>query len=574
MNRTFTTHATLPIAASIAIALAGCAATTAKEAPRAWTAPGSPAASLDSEIPAGEQQLAPDSAPQPAGEKKSRVAIAVEKSVAAEAAEEELVEDDAMVATNPTASFDREAYDRIHESPFLTVRDQPLSTFSIDVDTASYSNVRRFLTQGSRPPAGAVRVEELINYFDYSYPDPQGKSPFSVVTEVSDTPWSSNHRLVHIGVQGQRVAPGQMPKKNLVFLLDVSGSMNDKNKLPLLKKGMNELVQQLGAHDRVSIVVYAGASGLVLPPTPGNRKRQILRAMNRLEAGGSTNGGQGIELAYQVARKHYQPGAINRVILATDGDFNVGTTSQSELVRLIEEEREGGVFLTVLGFGMGNYQDSTLEKLADHGNGNYAYIDTFREAQKVLVNDLSATLMTIAKDVKIQVEFNPSLVGAYRLIGYENRHLADRDFNDDTKDAGEIGAGHSVTALYEVVPVGVPIPTSDVDALKYQTPRAPSAAAATGELMTVKLRYKPPTGSKSQLVSVPVQDHRTPLARTTDDFRFSAAVAAFGMLLRDSEHRGDASYEMVRGLARGAQGHDPFGYRREFVGLVSKAARL
>ncbi len=568
MHRTFTALTTLTLAASLAAAVGGCAASTAKQAPHA----GAPAGAAPRPADAAESPyLAPETTLQPMAE-RNLVTIADEEGVAV-AEPSAAVSDDSLAAAGPTSGFDREAYDRIEENPFFSVHDQPLSTFSIDVDTASYSNMRRFLTQRSRPPAGAVRVEELINYFDYDYPEPRDGSPFSVVTEVSDTPWNTDHRLVHIGLQGQRLTPQQMPSKNLVFLLDVSGSMGDANKLPLLKRAMGELVRQLDSRDRVSIVVYAGASGLVLPPTPGHLQRRILRAMNRLQAGGSTNGGQGIELAYDVARRNYIPGGINRVILATDGDFNVGTTSESELVRRIEREQDTGLFLTVLGFGMGNYQDSTLEKLADHGNGNYAYIDTFNEARKVLVHDLSATLMTIAKDVKIQVEFNPTRVGAYRLIGYENRRLENRDFNDDTKDAGEIGAGHSVTALYEVVPAGAPIPTG-VDALKYQHARQPSTAASSSELMTVKLRYKHPTGTKSQMMSVPVEDRRTPLTQTTDDFRFSAAVAAFGMLLRGSEHRGSASYDMVRELAHGAEGSDPFGYRSEFVGLVSKAARL
>jgi Ca-activated chloride channel family protein len=471
-------------------------------------------------------------------------------------------------------SHNTESYDHITDNPFLSVARYPLSTFSVDVDSASYSNVRRFLSGGSLPPADAVRIEELVNYFSYDYPDPKPGRPFSVVAEVAPAPWQPEHQLVHIGLQGKRVADKDLPPRNLVFLLDVSGSMDEPNKLPLLRRAMQQLVEGLGEQDRVAIVVYAGASGLVLPPTAGNQRNKILGALSELEAGGSTNGGAGIQLAYQVARSQMRPGSINRVILATDGDFNVGVTSEGELVRLIERERKSGVFLTVLGFGMGDYQDSKLEKLADHGNGNYGYIDTIHEARKMLVTQAGGTLFTIAKDVKLQVEFNPRLISAYRLIGYENRRLRDEDFNNDRKDAGDIGAGHSVTALYELVPAGMPAPSGSVDPLKYQQPSRANSASQSPELLTVKLRYKQPEGETSQLVELPVVGGKTALEQTSNAFRFSAAVAAWGMLLRDSEHKGSSSLELVSGLARGAVGTDHHGYRREFLELVGATRRL
>ncbi len=405
--------------------------------------------------------------------------------------------------------FDTEAYDSIVENRFVSTKLSPLSTFSVDVDTASYSNVRRFLTQGSRPPAGAVRIEELVNYFDYQYESPRGDAPFSVYTELSTAPWASGHRLLHIGLQGQRISTDNLPPRNLVFLLDVSGSMDEPNKLPLLKRSMAALLETMGEKDTVSIVVYAGASGMVLPPTSATHRGRIDSALERLQAGGSTNGGEGIELAYRAAEENFRNNGVNRVILATDGDFNVGTTNQSDLVRLIEKKRESGVFLTVLGFGMGNYKDSTLEKLADKGNGNYAYIDSFSEARKVLVEEGGANMVTIAKDVKVQVEMNPNHVGAYRLIGYENRALRAEDFNDDTKDAGEIGAGHTVTALYEILSPEQAAREVSVDGLRYQRTEARTedgwgSSARAGELATVKLRYKAPRGHKSRLIEVPV----------------------------------------------------------------------
>ena len=470
--------------------------------------------------------------------------------------------------------FNTEAYQRIFENPFLAARQNPLSTFAVDVDTASYSNVRRFLNDGRLPPNDAVRLEELINYFTYEYPQPAGDVPFSVTAEVAPCPWKPAHRLVHIGLQGRRIHQKQMPPRNLVFLLDVSGSMGTPRKLPLLKAALRLLVAQLTEQDRVAIAVYAGSSGLVLPPTPGSDQNTILAALERLESGGSTNGGQGIRLAYATARRHFRQQGINRVILATDGDFNVGTTSQGELVRLIEKEREGGIFLTVLGLGTGNLKDSTMEQLADKGNGNYAYLDSLAEARKVLVREAGATLVTLAKDVKIQVEFNPARVHAYRLLGYENRLLRAEDFNDDTKDAGEIGAGHTVTALYEIVPAAASLPLPSVDALRYQSLRSPSSASSSAELLTLKLRYKQPRGHKSRLLSAPLMDRGLSLESASENFRFSASVAAFGMLLRGSKHKGGATFDLALGLASGSLGADRHGYRAEFVSLIKKAASL
>jgi Ca-activated chloride channel family protein len=472
-----------------------------------------------------------------------------------------------------TPEFHTEAYDHIAENDYKAVADDPLSTFSIDVDTASYSNTRRYLNDGSLPPADAVRIEEMINYFSYQYPQPQGDQPFSVTTEVSDCPWNPDARLVHVGLKGKTIATHKLPPRNLVFLLDVSGSMNDPRKLPLLKQSLKMLTGQLDGRDRVSIVVYAGASGVVLEPTSGNAQGEISDALSRLSAGGSTNGGAGIELAYKLAQRNFVKDGINRVILATDGDFNVGTTSRGELERLIEKKRKSGVFLSVLGFGTGNVKDSQMEMLADKGNGNYAYIDSAREANKVLVNEAGSTLVTIAKDVKIQVEFNPKQVASYRLVGYENRKLAHKDFNDDTKDAGEIGAGHTVTALYEVIPASQGAKTG-VDALRYQHDRDATSAANSGELMLVKLRYKRPRGSRSKLISYTVRDTEVPLAKSSENFRFSAAVAEFGMLLRGSKHTKTGSFQQVKGLAKGAVGNDSHGYRQEFLALVNKAARL
>ena len=471
----------------------------------------------------------------------------------------------------PREGFNTESYDHIEENRFRRVEADPLSTFSIDVDTASYANVRRFITDGMLPPAGAIRIEELVNYFRFDYPQPSANEPFSITTELTPCPWNPRHRLALIGLQGRELKDREPSPRNLVFLIDVSGSMMPPDKLPLVRTAMRMLTDVLTERDRVAIVVYAGASGLVLPSTTGENKDRIHRALAQLEAGGSTNGASGIRLAYQVARSNFIVGGVNRVILATDGDFNVGVTNQSELVSLIERERESGVFLSVLGVGTGNLKDSTMEKLADKGNGNYSYLDTLHEARKVLVREAGATLDTIAKDVKIQVEFNPRAVFAYRLIGYENRLLKNEDFNDDKKDAGEIGAGHSVTALYEVVPVGVTVSTSDVDPLKYQRETRPTRAAASGELLTVKVRYKAPDGDTSRLLTRVVMN--TP-ASMSANVGFASAVAEFGMVLRGSPDSGDASVPAAVARARRFRGTDNEGYRGEFIVLAERASLL
>jgi Ca-activated chloride channel family protein len=479
------------------------------------------------------------------------------------------------ISRDTSKDWNTEEYDRIYENEFHKVKDKPESTFSIDVDTASYANVRRFLNNNQLPYKDAVRIEELINYFTYDYPEPSGEHPFAFYTESSGCPWSPDHRLIHIGIQGRIIPPEQLPPCNLVFLIDVSGSMNDENKLPLLKKAFTLLVNELRDRDRVAVAVYAGAAGLVLPPTPGNEKSVILASLDRLAAGGSTAGGAGVRLAYETAEQYYKQGGNNRVILATDGDFNIGPSSDAELVRLIEEKRDRGIFLTVLGFGMGNYKDSKMEKLADKGNGNYAYIDTLKEAKKVLVTELGGTLVTIAKDVKIQIEFNPVYVDSYRLIGYENRVLAKEDFNDDTKDAGELGAGHTVTALYEIIPAEpADVTESDSEELKYQETNIKEEAYTSLELMTIKFRYKKPDGDTSILIQKPVVDEQTPLTASSDNFRFSAAVAEWGLLLRDSAYKGNASYDQVLDLANGAKGRDEQGYREDFIRLVQLSKLL
>jgi len=479
-----------------------------------------------------------------------------------------------------SGQWNREAYDHIEDNSFKAVLDHPLSTFSIDVDTASYSNVRRMLNNGRLPPAGAVRVEELINYFTYSYtaPGAEDERPFAAHMDVTTCPWQPQHKLARIAIKGREIADEQRPAGNYVFLLDVSGSMTPPNKLPLVRSAMKLLVSRLGPEDRIAIVVYAGAAGLVLDSTACNKKAEILASLDRLRAGGSTHGSAGIRLAYKVAQDNFIEGGVNRVILCTDGDFNVGTTSESELVDLIEDKAASSVFLTVLGFGMGNYQDSRLEKLADKGNGNYGYIDTINEARKMLVEQMSGTLVTIAKDVKIQIEFNPAKVAGYRLIGYENRILAKEDFNDDTKDAGEIGAGHTVTALYEIVPAGQAVPTTgSVDPLKYQHPGSVEAREArpySDELLTLKLRYKQPNGDISVLMQMPVSDREVSFDEASDDFRFAAVVASFGMILRDSEHKGNATLAGVIEAAGSAKGRDANGYRAEFVQLAKLARDL
>lgn len=473
-------------------------------------------------------------------------------------------------AYQQSPDYNTEEYEGIEENIFHDPTAKPLSTFSIDVDAASYANVRRFISQGQRPPVDAVRVEEMINYFDYDYAQPKGEDPFSIYTEISEAPWNRQHKLVHIGLQGKKIATGKLPPSNLVFLIDVSGSMADPNKLPLLKSSFKMLVEQLRDQDRVAIVVYAGAAGVVLPSTSGDDKRKILESLDQLEAGGSTAGGAGIKLAYKIARQNFVEGGNNRVILATDGDFNVGESSNEAMERLIEEKREEGVFLTVLGFGMGNYKDSKMEVLADTGNGNYAYIDNILEAQKVLVNEFGGTLFTIAKDVKLQIEFNPARVQAYRLIGYENRLLKDEDFSNDKKDAGELGSGHTVTALYEVIPVGVKSNFPGVDPLKYQSnkKKEPVVINDSNEIMTIKFRYKKPDGITSKLMVHALVDEQVSLMKSSDNFRWSAAVAAFGMLLRDSEYVKGYTWEEVAQLAGGARGRDEQGYRIEFINLV------
>ncbi len=482
-------------------------------------------------------------------------------------------------ATHP--GFNTEAYDRLVDNPFLRVSDQPLSTFSIDVDTASYANTRRFLLeQHQLPPRDAVRIEEMINYFSYDYSPPADReAPFAAHVEVSDCPWNTQHRLVRVGLKGYELPAAERPASNLVFLIDVSGSMRPANKLPLLKQALRMLVDQLDERDRVALAVYAGASGLVLDSTAVTDPQVFHHALENLQAGGSTNGGAGIELAYQVAAKNFVKGGINRVILCTDGDFNVGVTDRGALTRLIEEKRQIGVFLSLLGFGMGNLKDATMEELSNKGNGNYAYIDSLAEARKVLVEQMAGTLITIAKDVKIQVEFNPAQAQAYRLIGYENRLLAKEDFNDDTKDAGEIGAGHTVTALYEVVPAAADVANPAgvapaVDPLRYQPAAPVERLAHADELLTLKLRYKQPDGDTSQLIEFPVTDPHRPLAQATNDFHFAAAVAAFGLTLRHSPHRGQANCALALDLAQGALGEDPHGYRQQFIQLVTAAQAL
>jgi Ca-activated chloride channel family protein len=473
-----------------------------------------------------------------------------------------------------------ESYSQIVENAFKRVPGNELSTFSIDVDTASYANMRRFLNQGQLPPADSVRIEEFINYFSYEYPQPAEGKPFGVNFEMASCPWAPKHKLVKIGLKGRDIAKDKRPAGNLVFLLDVSGSMSDDNKLPLLKKSMKLMVENLDGNDRVAIVVYAGASGVVLNSTSADKKDTILSALERLNSGGSTNGGAGIELAYKIASENFIKGGINRVILATDGDFNVGTVDEESLEKLIEKKAKSGVFLTVLGFGMGNYKDSTLEKLSGKGNGNYAYIDTLNEAKKVLVKEMGATLVTIAKDVKIQVEFNPGVVEGYRLIGYENRMLKKEDFNDDKKDAGDIGAGHTVTAFYEIIPKGVAMPNPTVDPLKYKRVKKVAKVAEKinpefkNELMTVKLRYKDPAGSKSRLLTFPLKNSTREYRSASDDFKFAASVAAFGMILRNSQYKGSANYKNLLDLAENGLRNDKYGYRKQFLELIRKAQRI
>lgn len=471
----------------------------------------------------------------------------------------------------PQEEPNREAYDRIVENDFFKAIDRPLSTFSIDVDVASYSNMRRFIMDGRIPPKDAIRTEELINYFNYDYAYSDSEHPFKVHMEFSQTPWNKQTKLVHIGLKGKPIKMENAKPNHLVFLLDVSGSMNYGNKLPLLKKGLKLLVNNMRDEDKVAIVVYAGAAGTVLPMTSGDEKGAILKALDRLSAGGSTAGGAGIKLAYQIAEKHYSKRANNRIILATDGDFNVGTSDTGSLVRLIEKKRESGVYLTVLGFGRGNYNDAMMEKLSNAGNGNYAYIDNLMEAKKVLVNEMGSTLVTIAKDVKIQVEFNPYLVKRYRLIGYENRKMAAQDFDNDQKDAGEIGAGHTVTALYEIE---MNDGESDQSSLKYQTANINQTAKKSNEVMTVKLRYKQPDANESTLMTYTLKNTPVRFSQASTNFRFSASVAEFAMLMSGSKYAADANFDHVVATAKKAYGDDEYGYRREFVRLVELAKDL
>ncbi len=497
-----------------------------------------------------------------------------------------ITEEEEFLLGDELLAIDRETYESIIENSFVPVTgQQALSTFSIDVDTASYSNVRRFLTNGQLPPADAVRIEELVNYFHYDYPQPQAGEPFSASMEVTECPWQAKHKLLRIGLKGREISREQRPASNLVFLIDVSGSMNDENKLPLLQRSMKLLVDQLDERDRVTIVTYAGDAGLRLEPTIGDKHAKINEVIDGLSSGGSTHGSAGIQMAYQKAVESFIDDGVNRVILATDGDLNVGITADEGLIELIKEKAQSSIFLTVLGFGMGNYQDAKLEKMADNGNGMYAYIDRLSEGRKVLVEQIAGSLVTIAKDVKIQVEFNPAEVASYRLIGYENRVMAAKDFDDDKKDAGEIGAGHTVTALYELTLVGEEPVADDVkgdfgeEPLKYQQTDEdgngqPTKAAKSGELLTLKLRYKRPDADKSTKVDFVLKERGTRFNRSSKDFQFAAAVASFGMLLRDSEYSGTGSFTAIEEIATGATGKDTRGYRAEFVELVRAASKL
>ncbi|MBI2947412.1 MAG: von Willebrand factor type A domain-containing protein [Verrucomicrobia bacterium] len=462
------------------------------------------------------------------------------------------------------------------ENPFLPALENPISTFSLDVDTASYANIRRFLNQGQVPPRDAVRIEEMINYFTYSYPAPKGSDPFAVSLETAGCPWNRDHRLISVGLKAREIAPGKRPPSNLVFLIDVSGSMRPPERLPLLKQALRLLTKRLSEQDHVAIVVYASNSGVALSSTAGTEKERILAVIDRLEAGGSTNGGEGIQQAYAIAASHFIPGGVNRVILCTDGDFNVGITDQNALVGLIQEKARRGVFLSALGVGTDNYKDALLQNLADKGNGNYHYIDTIEEAQKVLVDQMSGTLVAVAKDVKVQIEFNPARVSAYRLIGYEKRLLRSEDFNNDAKDAGEVGAGHAVMALYEVVPAGASETPPAADNLKYQPEQRFQirVARASRELLTLKLRYKRPEANESQLLEFAAADSGASFGQASPDFKFAAAVASFGLILRDSAYKGTANFDSVLELAQEGKGTDDEGYRAEFINLVGKAKAI
>lgn len=477
--------------------------------------------------------------------------------------------DSERIAPQPH-QFQRESYNAITENPFIATINDPLSTFSIDVDTASYANVRRWLTGGNLPPVGAVRIEEMINYFSYNYPEPKN-GPIGITTELGPCPWQPENKLVRIGIKAKDLDPQNIPPSNLVFLIDVSGSMNEANKLPLLQQSMHLLTNELTSQDRVSIVVYAGTDRVILSPTAGDKKEMIKKAVNSLSSGGSTHASSGILTAYSLARQSFIKDGNNRIILASDGDFNVGVTSRDELERLVAKERDSGIFLTVLGFGMGNYHDDTMEILADKGNGNYSYIDSLLEAKKVLIKERTGTLFTLARDVKLQIEFNPAYVGGYRLIGYENRVLADEDFNDDKKDAGEIGAGHTVTALYELLPAGL-ANVPKVDPLKYQ--HITKHVDTSNEVLSVKLRYKSLSSNTSFLLTKAVTDNNNDFASSTDDFRFAATVAGFGMLLRHSDLISGLNYPQLIAIARNSRGTDEEGYRAEFVHLLEMSELL
>ena len=474
--------------------------------------------------------------------------------------------------TKKNTRYTSESYAEINENIFKDVSTSPLSTFSVDVDAASYSNIRRFINQGKLPLSDAVRIEEMVNYFEYDYPQPKKEIPFSVNSELSNCPWNKDHLLLQIGLQGRKISTDQLPPSNIVFLLDVSGSMSSENKLPLLKSSFRLLIDQFREQDRVAIVVYAGSSGVVLESTSGQYKKEILAALDNLRAGGSTSGAAGLELAYEIATKNLIKDGNNRIILATDGDFNVGPSSDREMKKMIKRNRDKGVEISVLGFGMGNYKDSKMETIADNGNGNYYYIDNLLEARKVLVKEFGGTFYTIAKDVKFQLEFNPYFVSEYRLIGYENRLLETEDFKNDKKDAGDIGAGHSVTALYEIILTERT--NKETNPLKYQTSILTNDAVKTNDLITLKLRYKPAKKRKSKLIEKVVKNELTSGINLSNNFKFAASVASFGMLLRDSEHKGTTSWESTIELAKAGKGVDEEGYRGEMIRLMETAKRI
>ncbi|MBL7786584.1 MAG: VWA domain-containing protein [Chitinophagales bacterium] len=496
-----------------------------------------------------------------------------EVAVSVEAAMSEPVPNGENPSPPADEEMNTEAYNSIQENPFVSPQSQALSTFSIDVDRASYANIRRFINDKQMPPEGSVRIEEMVNYFNYDYPTPTTEHPFGIYTELTKCPWTTDHQLLRIGIQGKKIANSQLPPNNLVFLIDVSGSMDEPNKLPLVKQALRLLVDQMRPQDHIAIVVYAGAAGLALPPTSGSNKSAIMEAISNLYAGGSTAGGEGLELAYQIAEQNFQKNGNNRIILATDGDFNVGVSSDAAMENLISSKRKSGVYLSCLGFGDGNYKDSKMETLADKGNGNYSYIDSEIEAKKVLLQEMGSTLLTIAKDVKIQVEFNPNLVQAYRLIGYENRLLAAEDFEDDTKDAGELGAGHTVTALYEIIPTGVSTNlVRKSPTLKYQS--SSTNVNNSDELCTIKFRYKRPASEQSVEIVQTQAPQVVALEQASENTRFASAVALTGMLLRHSNFKGKGSYDMAQQLATQAKGNDAEGYRKEFIDLIGQAKTL